>query len=300
MIGLLLACNGPDTISPPVQEDPVPPATRPDSGEGEGEGEARLVDPTPGPQHAAFVQPGIDTAIPEDTGWQLGDDWVYLDTEWPWPLRRGWTVTRKAVASTDASGAFQHTNGSSCSLSELAGKPYFRLLATEEIAVNETSELTLIVCDGNWDKVTEQLRISLPATNVSMAMAAIVPAPSAFQQQDRGWAEREAIVYKQVHPTGEDEDEDEDDNSLDDHGDIFLWLRPAGLYGEGESGRPEDEGEVIYVGFGSRPHIAWWNEHLLISYEHAQVQGGKLVGQDGRVVIYPVHYWLGGWTLTVP
>jgi len=197
---------------------------------------------------------------------------------------RQWNVTRRSVVSTDDSGAFQHANGSSCTLSELEGAPYFRLLAAGEIVVNEPSELTLIVCDGSWDKVTEQLRISLPDTNVSMAMAAVVPGPTALPPWNPGWGEREAIIYKQVHPLAKVGD------GRQDFGDIFLWLRPAGLTGQGESGRPEHTGTVLYLGFGNRPHIAWWKEHLLVSYEHGRLEGNNIVS-DGRVVVFPVRYW---------
>jgi len=71
---LLLACNGPDTVSSPATEEPFTFPPKPDTGEQEEE--ARLVEMTPGPENAWLF---ADTAIPEDTGWRLGDDWVHLD-----------------------------------------------------------------------------------------------------------------------------------------------------------------------------------------------------------------------------
>jgi len=65
---LLLACNGPDTV-PPVEEEQFVFAPQPEE-------EARLIDTTPGPENAYLLPGRVDTAIPEDTGWQLGDEWI--------------------------------------------------------------------------------------------------------------------------------------------------------------------------------------------------------------------------------
>ena len=39
------------------------------------------MDTTPGPENAYLLPGRVDTAIRGDTGWELGDDWIYLD---PW------------------------------------------------------------------------------------------------------------------------------------------------------------------------------------------------------------------------
>ena len=200
------------------------------------------------------------------------------------------------------SSRYSHENGSSCTMTRTSqGNVYYRLLATQSISVNNPGSVDLIVYDENWDPVGRNTWVGAHSafsgfadTNISMMMAAVIPEVGTFPVagQPFPWLRREAVCYKQIDTTTRDPGE----NTLwEDDGDLFLWVRPYGLTGIETPDLPEAYGAVHYVGWGNQPHVAYWNDHILVAWTHGYVgqdaSGAPRRETENLLAIYPIRYF---------
>ena len=201
------------------------------------------------------------------------------------------TAARRRRVELHGSLGISHENGSSCRMFEAQGNVVYQLLATDSLSINNEGSADLLALNDDFQPVYRQTLVGAdPAFtgfegwNISMMMSVSIPAPGYLPPLARPPSPHgiEAAVYKQIYAPDRYQGHPDGDN-----GDVFLWIRPDGFMAPQSPGYPEHTGFVTWVGFGNQPHIAYWDDHLIVSF--TEKYAGSASAQ--RVYVYPILFF---------
>lgn len=189
--------------------------------------------------------------------------------------------------------ALSHENGSSCTPVQIGLRTFYMLLATETLSVHAEGSVDLILYDTNWTPLLRKTLVGAdPAfpgfydVNVSMLNTAFIPPPGWLPAAGTSpqWEAPLAMTYKQVHPASARTPGD----GLDDHGDIYVVIFPKAFDVTNVPRPPEAYGTVLHLGFGNRPHISFFDDHLLVAWTEFNVPTQQ---STNRVTVMKLGYF---------
>ena len=175
-------------------------------------------------------------------------------------------------ATTD----YSHDNGASAylfqdyrSIAALRYGPYFEALVPDFITINNESALSVVQADTDWNLLGKQEIRREAGMNLSMATAAMIPAPAAVPVAGAPRTKNQvtAAAYKRV-----DTSTVQQGNNVSDSGELFLWL-----YWLSDIGTTTLHHEQI-AEVGNRPHVTFWRDHLIVGWD----------GASGNASVYEV------------